>query len=334
MIRNMKKLYAAFFVIFTVNFAVANPVINAVPVNGNWKISNTWSLNRLPQNGDTVVIPAGKLVTIDNIQNYSTDFLYIKVYGTLKLDHGKLWLNSNSSVIIFSGGKIISSGSPSETIKIGGVVKYRGNEGTLDGPMFANSSTGVSPNGFTSAGSIPLPVKFIGFNVARQNNNVIIEWATAQEVNSSYFEIQKSENGNAWTTIATITAAGNSGIAKNYSYTDRNVTGKIVFYRIRQVDIDGKFTITPIRVVKFEENAAEIKINAAGNNSICVHFSEQVKSQVTVMVSNLNGQVVFSKSISNAVGQFIFSVQNAMKGIYVVTVTNGQDIKTSKQVIL
>src|ERR1043166_3416641 len=232
----MKKLYSIVFVIFTVSFTYANPVITAV--SGNWKNSTTWNLNRVPTDGDTVVIPAGKTVVIDDVENLSSDFMYIKVYGTLNLSGGKLWIDVNSSVVIFLGGSVTGTGNSSETIRINGVDKYWGhNDLTILGPAYADKTTSVSPNGF-NFGNVTLPVKFIGFSLTLQNNNVLVEWTTAEEMNSSYYEIQRSENGTNWTTIANMTAAGSTTSIRFYSYTDKNATAGIIYYRICQVDID------------------------------------------------------------------------------------------------
>jgi hypothetical protein len=331
----MKKLYSVFIVIFTVTFTFANPVINSIDVNGNWKNSSTWNLGRIPANGDTVIIPVGKIVVIDNIQNFSTEFLYVKVYGTLKFLNGKLWLSDNSVVAIFNGGSITSTGSSSETLRIGGVDKFSGGiDGALSIPGVASKTTGTSPLGFNTSINIILPVKFTGFNLARQNNNVLVEWTTADEVNNSYYEVQRSENGNDWNTIANINAAGSTMTTHSYSYTDKNVMAKIVYYRIRQVDINGEFVYTAVRMIKSENTSSGIKVNSSSSNSIYVHFPEQVKTDVMVRITSSNGQIVSQKTFDEPVGQVVMPAQNAMKGIYIVTVTNGQDLKFSKQILL
>ena len=254
----MKKLYTAVLLTFIINSVFANPVITAIG-NGNWKNNSTWNLNRVPANGDTVVIPAGKTVVIDNVQNLSSSFLYVKIYGTLKLSGGKLWVDVNSSIVIYLGGALIGTGNSSETLRIDGVNKFWGhNDVTILGPAYANKTTGVSPHGFT-LGSITLPVKFIGFSVSLQDHNAVIQWATAEEINSSYFELQRSNNGSDWSTIANITAAGNTTLTHSYSYTDKNISGNLVYYRIKQVDIDGKFIVTPVRMLKNESGNAEVR---------------------------------------------------------------------------
>ena len=330
----MKKLCTFVLAIFAIKLALANPVINSMSSNGTWKTSSTWSLNRLPMDGDTVIIPAGSIVVIDDVQNLSTSFLYIEVYGTLKFSNGKLWLSSSSTVRLYSDGSITSSGSSSETLKIGGVTKYTGTDNTLTGPLFASASTGTSPSGFSSGSDMALPVKFIGFNVARQNNDVLVQWTTAEEMNSRNFEVQRSENGIDWTTVSSIAAAGNSSATHSYSYTDKNIISKLVYYRIRQVDMDGKFSLTPVRIIKNDVAVAEVKITAASSNSIYVHFSAQVKGNVVIRLTTSNGQVISQETVDSPVGQVIVPVQNSNKGIYIVTVADGQELKFSKQVSL
>ena len=328
----MKKLYSLLILIFTIYFAVANPAITVLPTSGSWKNVSTWSLGRLPMNGDTVVVPIGKSVTIDDVENLTAQFLYLKIYGTLTFSNGKLWINSSSSVFVFAGGTIRSTGSPSETLKIGGVDKYIGTDGTISGPVFANQATGAAPLGFISG--IVLPVKFVAFDVARQHNDVLVQWEIVEEMNSNYYEVQRSENGNEWNTIANISAVGNTINAHSYSYTDKQATARLLYYRIRQVDIDGKSSVTAVRVIKDENAKTEIKVNAASSNSVYVHFSEQVKGSVIIRLISANGQILSQKMFDQPIGEVMISAQNATKGIYVVTVADGQQLKYSKEILL
>lgn len=330
----MKKFYLpvlCFLLHLTVN---AQPTNNAVPVTGNWNNNSTWSLNRLPQHGDTVVIPVGRTVLIDDIQNYSTSDLFIKIYGTLEIINGKLWLGANSTIILFTGGVINASGSPSETLKIGGDVKFNGTQGSLTGPVIATASTGTAPTGFAPFPEAPLPVKFIAFNVARQNHDVLVEWITAEEYNNHYYEVQRSTNGTNWTTISRVNGAGTTSATQSYSFTDRDVTAKEVYYRIRQVDLDGKSSLTAVRMVRMDSDNSDVKISSGGANAVYLHFSKKINDKVVVRVFNQGGQQVAQSSLSNPVGQVLLPVGSVVKGIYIVSVTDGRGMQVSGQVIL
>jgi G8 domain-containing protein len=324
----MKTLYSITFFLFITSISFANPKIKVIS-NGNWNNNSSWDLNRMPVNGDTVIIPAGRTITIIDNQNLGASFMYIKVYGTLKLSGGKLTLNSSSVILVYGGGKITSSGSPSEKIKIGNDEKYRGTDADVNGPQMADQNSGSGFVGFN-----PLPVKFIAFNVSKQNNNVIVEWITAEEVNSSYYEIQRSLNGNEWTAIGTLNAALNSNSTKTYSYTDKNISAKTVYYRIRQVDVDGKFVITPVRSVKMQGSAAEIKITAAADNSVYVHFSEELKNNVTISITSFAGHSISKQTLNHPVGQVQVQAHTTLHGAYIVTVNDGNGLSVSKQILL
>ena len=210
----MKKLYTLLSVIFFATITAANPVITATVNHGDWNKKSTWELNRKPKNGDTVLIPAGITVEIKNTISLGNATLYIIVNGSLELDGGKLRLGQNSVILVVNGASITAHGNSSEEIKIGNTIKYKGDHGMVAGPAIAHSATGTSPNGFVSTGNGSLPVTFIGFNVAMDGKSALIDWSTAQEMNSHFFEVQSSPDGSSWTTIATVMAAGNSSEVK------------------------------------------------------------------------------------------------------------------------
>lgn len=91
--------------------------------------------------------------------------------------------------------------------------------------------------------SPPLPLTLLSFTGTKQLNDALLQWRTTNEVNVSRFELQRSDNGIDFSVIGTILAGGN-----NYSFTDPNVfvTKSAVFYRLKSVDIDGRFTYSAI----------------------------------------------------------------------------------------
>ena len=104
----------------------------------------------------------------------------------------------------------------------------------------ANSLTFITPLAIGGT----LPVQFTRFETKCTNTGTLISWATAQEFNSSSFEIERSTNGSNWINVGSIGAAGNSASEKAYQQVDLN--GGNAFYRIKQVDKDGGFVYTAI----------------------------------------------------------------------------------------
>ena len=328
----MKKFYLILATLFFATVSFASPVITAKKNDGKWSSNATWTLGRTPVNGDTVIIPAGIRVVLDNTQNLQAANLYIKIFGQLDLDGGKLKISDQSNIILYSGASIIGHGNNSEQIQMGSVFKFRGTDLIIAGPAHADATTGSSPTGFIS-GTSTLPVKFIGFNAARQNNNVLIDWSTAQEENSSHFDVERSFNGASWTTIGTVTSVGNSSTVQKYAYTDRGVTASVVYYRVKQVDLDGHFEYTVVRSVKMDNGSLEVTVAAGSGNNVYIHFSQQVNANVVIRVSNMNGQVLNQQVVSNPVGQQIINSRSNMTGIHVVTITSEEGLFISKKVL-
>ena len=117
------------------------------------------------------------------------------------------------------------------------------------------TKTGVDRLSFFTLGdrNNPLPVTLTSFEAQRQGSDALLTWATAQELNNAGFEVQVSTNGQVFRRLATVPAASaNSQQARTYQYTDREA-GKsgLRYYRLRQLDIDGKATLYGPRTVAF-----------------------------------------------------------------------------------
>ncbi len=93
-----------------------------------------------------------------------------------------------------------------------------------------------------------VPVKLLYFTQSCTNNKVLLQWATSFEVNSNYFNIEKSNNGSQWQTIKKITAAGNSNSNKIYNFIDSSASASGNYFRLKQVDADGNFEYSSIVV--------------------------------------------------------------------------------------
>src|SRR5205823_3492601 len=100
-----------------------------------------------------------------------------------------------------------------------------------------------------------LPVSLVRFSAKENNGSVLLEWATASELNNDYFMIEKSTaskmlTDNSWRNIGRVSGAGNSTAMHAYNYTDDEPLAGAAYYRLKQVDYDGKSTYSPVQFVK------------------------------------------------------------------------------------
>jgi hypothetical protein len=317
----MKKLIL--IAVTTIFFLHANArTIISATNNGLWTNASNWSLNRVPANNDSIVIPSGKKITVNNSLAILNN-VRITVQGTLEfINIGILFLDVNSDITILSTGKLTGTGNNAQYIFINFVPVWSGI--TLTGPALANSTRSSFFN--------PLPVKFISFTLSRNNIGIMIQWSTSEEMNSGHFEVERSTDGTSWNTIANINASGNSSSVKEYSFIDKNNTNKISYYRIKQIDINGTFVYTSVKTISYQADT-DIKISFL-DNSVFVQFAKVVKGNVSVRFVSLSGQVVSEQILTNPVGQIILAAKASLKGNYIVSVSNDQDLKIAKQIIL
>lgn len=91
-----------------------------------------------------------------------------------------------------------------------------------------------------------LPIELIGFSATPEDEHVRLDWATATETNNDHFTIERSQNGDMFEPVAIIPGAGNSEQTIIYSSLDRLVPGGPLYYRLKQTDVDGQFSYSPI----------------------------------------------------------------------------------------
>ena len=95
----------------------------------------------------------------------------------------------------------------------------------------------------------PLPVELISFTASLEGSNAILNWITASEINSDYFEIERSLDGINFESISMIDGAGNSNHQLSYSDIDYNVDllgVSVFYYRLKQTDFDGSYSYSQI----------------------------------------------------------------------------------------
>lgn len=176
----------------------------------------------------------------------------------------------------------------------------------------------------------PLPVSLISFNGKYSNGTSSLEWQTSQEVNNKEFQLLRSLDGSKFETVATVKGAGNSNVIRNYQYQDRVSGQGYVYYRLRQVDIDGRMTNSNIVRLSMgnESKTLEVYPNPF-TTTFTASFSAERTAKATMQLVNMKGQTVYNTSISvikgfNAVQ--MNNIPNLQAGLYQVIISN-EDLK-------
>jgi hypothetical protein len=320
----MKQLLLFILALSLLQTTVAAPVKYKLLKNtNNWTATSNWTPTGTPKNGDTILIPSGLQLVLG--ADITLNDIYVDLYGSILLsgNNMKAKFTGKSMINIHTGATLYGSKN-SQQVELGNII-YKGNQPVITGPMLATAiSTGFKPYIEFSV----LPVKFTSFTVIRSNAAVLVQWTTTEEVNASHYIVERSRDGAAWSSIATLRAAGKP--ANTYAYADRSSATGTIRYRIKQLDADGTFSITEVRTVR--NDVATTPVIFAAQRSITVQFAQPAKGHVKVEVIGLNGNVALTQTLSEPAGNV--QLATGLKGIYVVRVSNGKDLSTAKQIIL
>jgi Secretion system C-terminal sorting domain len=181
---------------------------------------------------------------------------------------------------------------------------------------------------FSLAPQLLLPVKLVSFDALLNQGKIDLKWATASEINVSHFAIEKSYDGKSFSDVATVFAFGNTTENKNYSYADNiaKANNSIIYYRLRCIDIDGKFTYSEIRVIRFSQQADNAGVLAYPNpfmNELRVTLPHSWQNkEAKIELFNANGQLVKAKSIVLTSQTETINTNDLGRGFYVIRITS------------
>ena len=185
----------------------------------------------------------------------------------------------------------------------------------------------------TSAAPLPLPVALTRFTAEPTGRRVTVRWTTAMELNSAYFDVERSFNGYAFAAVGRVASGGNSSEAKHYHWLDSPTGGKVVYYRLRQVDKDGTATFSQVRTVALLETAGDIALvpNPAPA-SVMVDLTQALAVEYTIQVRDLAGRLLYAQQAMGGQLVAVAAGQDLKRGVYLVTIT-GQDLRVTKRLI-
>jgi hypothetical protein len=190
----------------------------------------------------------------------------------------------------------------------------------------------------TATAASPLPVTLVSFQADLQGaDQAVLRWATASEVRSAYFAVERSTDGREFQEIGRVTAAGSSTQARSYELRDPQALKQSAYYRLRQVDTDGPATYSP--VAKLAPNAAgaawvSLYPNpSTGASPVRVTLHGLTDRLVTVRVVDLLGRPVSEHQLQPITSPSESSVTvpgTTPAGMYLVTVSDGNQTWTTR----
>jgi hypothetical protein len=190
--------------------------------------------------------------------------------------------------------------------------------------------------------AVSLPVSYIRFTGNEINNTVVLNWTTAREINNSHFNIQHSSNGMEFENISKVNGKGNSSAINEYTFSDATIQNGNLYYRLQQVDFDGKSSYSSIVVIKkSKDKSVEISIypNPLSITSKAFLAIKGIpEGNYNYLVRSVTGQTICTNTFNHVGSSTTVQIQtpNHIKaGIYTLLVQNAKGEKIDcKQIII
>jgi hypothetical protein len=185
-----------------------------------------------------------------------------------------------------------------------------------------------------------VPVELTSFTASSTNNEVLLNWSTATELNNRGFEIQRSTEGLEFLTVGFVKGHGTTTEQQNYSYADRNLNDGKYFFRLKQVDYDGSYEysdIVDVELRAFNSYLLEQNWPNPFNPTTTIGFGVQNKSNVKITVLNAIGEevaVLLNEEREPGYHQVEFRAVNLPSGVYFYRIQAGEFVSTKKMILL
>ena len=235
--------------------------------------------------------------------------------------NGQLLLSQNNSLVSLSGldnidyltlGGVFISDSPllseCDVASICAYIAVQNNS-----PTFSQNATGCNSELQVENACLGiLPLEWLSFEAVKKSDNVLLIWQTQHEVNNDYFEVEKSQDGRLFSQIAKIIAANAQTTSFQYQYSDDILGYGTVYYRIKQVDFDGRFSYSKLIAIPMTISKPMIYPNPSTD---VLH----VKSDKTIdnfVIKDIFGKVQISGTALNS----SIDISSLTNGIYMIEI--------------
>jgi hypothetical protein len=183
---------------------------------------------------------------------------------------------------------------------------------------------------------LSLPVKLLNFTGTYRSQQTLLNWSTSNELNFDKFEVERSATGSDFVPVGLRTASG-TGSKANYELVDdlSAVAGTIFYYRLKMLDIDGKFSYSQVVLIKKEGKAIQgvtINPNPIAGGMATVKMTAASKGKVEMRINDLSGRLIM-KQIQNVYegnNAISINVEQLKPGIYTLQLIGEEGMIATK----
>ncbi len=183
-----------------------------------------------------------------------------------------------------------------------------------------------------------LPIELLDFQVKREKDEILIYWVTAREKDNSQFVVEHSKDGKKYEELSVVKGAGTTSLLQQYSIIDTDPYAGMNYYRLKQVDEDGKFDYSYIRSINFGDGyAISLSPNpVAEGSAVALNIQSENEAELTISIFNALGQLVLQKQmgIENGENQLQVDISQLSKGVYTLHCQEGAGFVDVQQLLI
>lgn len=304
--------------VININFGIEQPPVSP---NQSYTVAQPASNASLSLNGTGLITSPGALSGTDAEDGTLGTGKTFSITVGAGMNGNKLYYNG----IEITGTVSIPNYDPSLL-----TVKYSGAGSTgLSFTYKSYDAAGVPSAAATYSINwlLALPVRVFETSVTLNGSTASISWKTENEVNTSYFIVERSTSNTSFTAVANQAAAGSSIAAKYYSIQDdiAGINAPVVYYRVKLVDRDGKITSSNTVAIRMAGIDAVKLFPNPFVETVNVSFYSNVNTTAVLRITDMNGKTiarVSSKVVKGNNQVNINNLKNIPAGMYTLELTN------------
>lgn len=303
-------------------------------LNTYFSNANVMILGDFNDDLDSTIVPEGLGIN-PRISSYTTlisDSTDSDSYRSVTLPLSLLSKNSTFSYADFIDHAVISNEMANAYINYSATI-YDDISALAGIANFSTTTSDHYPVMNSFLLSALIPSKLISFTVSKKDNSALINWTTAQEINSKHFVVERSIDGRSFSSIGTVVAAGNSAFQRNYQFVDATPAQGLNYYRIKTIDIDSRADLSKVASIHFGKSFY-FGFGPNPAKEILLITIENVSGAGVVQLSDLQGRSLMQSRVEGTASQTIrMNVSGLSKGVYLLQLKAGAEVKTAKVVI-
>jgi trimeric autotransporter adhesin len=190
----------------------------------------------------------------------------------------------------------------------------------------------ISGDALNASCVIMLPVTWLDFTGQLVTNKVILNWKTASEQNNTGFDVERSADGRSWSKIGFIPGKINSALLSSYSYSDLSPLKGLSYYRLKQIDLDDKFTYSSVVRINYVINGEVAIWPNPVKDLLNIEINQRYRNEkMYLTVTDMKGTVLVSRIATH--GNLAISTSGWPKALYVVTLKSEDGIMMTRKIL-